>query len=241
MATTLPTSTNRPRPPEPTSEPDYVRLDSGDRMDQPTFDALYERTPPDFKAELIEGTVYVASPSSHDHGRAHGKIATWLGHYYAATPGTCLFPDTTFILNDENEPQPDAALVIEPTHGGRVRIENNRLVGPAELVVEVSYTSRSIDLNAKFRAYQAAGIPEYLVVLAFDDTIRWFALRDGKYEPIPPGPDGLIRSTVFPGLWLNTAAFFETEIALILAPHRLGLTSPEHAEFVARLAAAGPA
>jgi hypothetical protein len=50
--------------------------------------------------------------------------------------------------------------------------------------------------------------------------------------------DGLYRSKVFPGLWLDPAALLRRDLAGLLAVLERGLASPEHAEFVAKLAAA---
>ena len=52
---------------------------NGDKMDQKTFHALYEQTPDGFKAELIGGIVYMASPVSpdgtHQPPRPHDPLA----------------------------------------------------------------------------------------------------------------------------------------------------------------------
>jgi hypothetical protein len=38
-------------------------LVEGQRLDQPTFHALYEAMPPGTRAELIDGVVYMPSPA----------------------------------------------------------------------------------------------------------------------------------------------------------------------------------
>jgi len=52
---------------------------------------------------------------------------------------------------------------------------------------------------------------------------------------MPPAADGILRSTVFPGLWLDPAALVRAEKATVKAILQHGLNSPEHADFVARL------
>ncbi len=54
------------------------------------------------------------------------------------------------------------------------------------------------------------------------------------------GPDGIIRSEVFPGLWLDPAAVLARDGARLVAVLQEGLASPEHAAFVERLAAPQP-
>src|SRR5438128_2350867 len=83
-------------------------LESGDQLDQATFHRLYEAMPPGFRAELIEGTVFVPSPASAVHSDYQGTLVTWLGNYRAATPGVKLMDNGTVLLPPKGEPQPDA-------------------------------------------------------------------------------------------------------------------------------------
>ena len=52
---------------------------------------------------------------------------------------------------------------------------------------------------------------------------------------MPPAADGILRSAVFPGLWLDPAALVRGDKARVKAVLQGGLDSPEHAAFVARL------
>ena len=62
-----------------------------------------------------------------------------------------------------------------------------------------------------------------------------FVLRAGQYEPLPVDSNVLLRSEVFPGLWLDPAALLRGDLAAVLAIVQQGLGSPEHTAFVARL------
>ena len=59
--------------------------------------------------------------------------------------------------------------------------------------------------------------------------IHWFVLREGRYVTHPPGPDGIFRSMVFPGLWLDPAALFADDLDALIATLDRGLATPEHA------------
>src|SRR5262249_24787272 len=125
-------------------------LEAGDHLDQVTFHARYEAMPPDFRAELIGGVVFVPSPLRLEHGVSHALVMGWLIHYWIATPGTQVWDNTTAILGDDSEPQPDAALIIEPERGGQTSVsEDGYATGPPEFIVEVASSSQSIDLHAK--------------------------------------------------------------------------------------------
>jgi hypothetical protein len=61
-------------------------------------------------------------------------------------------------------------------------------------------------------------------------------LRNGQFEELAPGGDGILRSEVFPGLWLDPAALLQRDSTRIREVLQQGLATPEHAAFVARLA-----
>ena len=212
-------------------------LENGSSMDQPTFHALYERTPEGFKAELIGGTVYVmSSPVSLDHGKNHSRLVRWLCTYADETAGTEIGDNTTSVLGDESEPQPDAFLVIEPACGGQTSVNPKGIViGGPEFVAEVANSTASIDLNRKKADYEAAGVKEYAVVLVREKRVAWFAQQLSGLVELQPGPDGLLRSTVFPGLWLDAKGLFDRPPRQLMAALQRGLDSPEHAAFVAEL------
>jgi Uma2 family endonuclease len=190
------------------------------------------------KAELIEGVVYMPSPARLSrHGRPQRHISNWLGHYEVATPGVDGADNCTVRLDLDNEPQPDAFLFIDPARGGQARIsEDDYLEGAPELVAEVASSSASYDLHVKLHVYRRSGVREYLVWRVLDGQIDWFVLREGQYEALAPGTGGILKSTVFPGLWLDPAALLRGDLASVLAVLDQGVHSPEHAEFVARLA-----
>jgi Uma2 family endonuclease len=212
-------------------------LENGDRLARPEFERRYDAMPDLKKAELIEGVVCMPSPVRHGHhSRPHASLMVWLGQYWAATPGVDVGDNGSLRLDLDNEPQPDAYAMLLPEYGGRARIdEDDYVAGAPELVVEVAASSASYDLHDKLHVYRRNGTPEYLVWRVLDDAIDWFVLREGNYERLAPGADGIHRSEVFPGLWLDAAALLRGDLMAVLQVLQQGLASPEHAAFVARL------
>lgn len=210
-------------------------LENGDHLDQKTFHARYEAMPPHVRAELIGGIVYMSSPQRVEHGTTDSLVTHWVGTYVEATPGTECLANTASILADDSEPQPDSCLIILPEYGGQTRIDKGYLSGAPEWIGEISWSSESIDLNAKMSDYEKAGVREYMVVALRLEQVLWFVRRRGKFKPLSPSADGLLRSTVFPGLWLDPAALLKRDRRGLLGALRQGLASPEHGRFVARL------
>ena len=212
-------------------------LIEGQRLDQPTFHLLYEAMPPGTRAELINGVVYMPSPVYSPHGRAQIAASAWLIPYQENTPGVDLLDNTSTALGPKSEPQPDLMLRILWECGGRTRDEGRLIEGVPELLVEVSHTSRYTDLGPKLEDYERAGVQEYVVRAMEPDAVYWFVLRSGRFFELPPGPDGIYRSEVFPGLWLDPTALLARDLRRLRAVAELGCATPEHAAFVARLAA----
>src|SRR5665213_4073299 len=60
-------------------------LENGDHLTGTEFMRRYEAMP-DARAELVNGIVYMASPTRFkQHGKPHGLIQVWLGTYSIAT------------------------------------------------------------------------------------------------------------------------------------------------------------
>lgn len=212
-------------------------LESGDCLTRAEFERRYTAATHIKKAELIEGIVYVASPLRHEqHGRPHSRVMTWLGVYQALTPGVDLSDAPTVRLDLDNEPQPDAVLFIEPNAGGQTQLSNEGYIeGSPELIVEIAASSASIDTGSKKQAYRRNGVLEYIIWQSYENQLEWFVLSDGEYRLLSPAADGIIRSQVFPGLWLAVEALLNNQMAQVLEVVQEGLNSAEHAVFVEQL------
>lgn len=224
------------RPSQPISL-DRPPLNAGDRLSRAEFERRYHEHPEIKKAELVEGIVYMPSPARFaQHSQPHADIVTWLGLYRSATPGVLVGDNATLRLDYENVVQPDVLVRLEPKSGGRSSVTNDDyLAGPPELVVEIAASSVAYDLGVKRRVYARSGVQEYLAAQAYEQRVDWFVLREGVYETLEPGLDGILRSEVFPGLWLPVDALWTGDLAGMLAVLQQGLASTEHAAFVAQL------
>jgi Uma2 family endonuclease len=228
--------------PRPVRTPAVPPLRHGDRLSREEFERRYDAMPGLKKAELIEGVVYMPSPVRlPEHSEPHSFVVAWLAVYRAHTPGTRTGTEGTVRLTSGSEPQPDGMLFIEAGRGGQARIDTDHYVaGAPELVAEVAASTRDEDLGPKRQAYRRAGVREYVVWRTEDGEIDWFVRRGSRFVRLRPGRDGVWRSVVFPGLWLDAAALLGGNMVRVLQVLQQGLASPEHAAFVARLRQAGP-
>ena len=210
-------------------------LYSGDRMSREEFHRIYEQTPEDFRAELIGGVVYVASPLRITHGSSHLLLGAVFSAYEGRTPDVEAGDNSTIQLGEDSEPQPDLYLRVLREFGGQSRTTEDDYVGGApELIAEIAHSSRAIDLHAKRDDYARYGVVEYLVLCLQERQLRWFDLRGG--QELQADGDGVMRMRTFPGLWIGVEGLLAKDHARLTATLEQGLATAEHREFVARLA-----
>ena len=207
-------------------------LHEGDRLDGKEFLHRWEAMPELKRAELIDGVVFMASPVALDHSTTHHAVNTWIGLYRGATPGCQAGTDGTWVMGPKDMPQPDIFLRILPAFGGQSTDAGKYAAGAPELIVEVSGSSLSRDLGIKLDLYRRAGVREYLTVQLQPRAVIWRQLARSRYREIPADEDGVLRSRIFPGLWLDAQALWKGKLA---GAAERGLASPEHGAFVRRL------
>jgi len=221
------------------TELEVLPLTAGDHLSRDEFIQRWEGHPELKLAELIGGTVYMSSPLSKEHANADTDVICWLRHYSAHTPGCEAGSNATwYMLKDA--PQPDAHLRVLEQCGGSSWVEGQFLHGAPELIAEICLSSSSYDLHQKLALYRAAGVKEYLAFLLHDREIRWHRLVGNDYQTMELPPDGVFRSLVFPGLWLDVKPLLDGNMAQVLETLQCGLDSSDHAEFIERLASRKP-
>jgi Uma2 family endonuclease len=206
----------------------------GDRLNSTDFLLRWDAMPSLKQAELIGGVVFLPSPVSLIHSDVHGDIYPWLWLYKERTPGSHCGIDCTWMMGPKDVPQPDVFLRILPEYGGQSRVEGKYPAGAPELIAEVSGSSLSRDLGIKLNLYRRMGVCEYLTIVLDTEQVIWRQLVRGRYREIAPDDDGLLRSRIFPGLWLDPAALWDPKLSIRTAVEA-GVRSAEHAAFVQTL------
>jgi Uma2 family endonuclease len=220
----------------PVLKQEPVALAAGDTLTWKQFERRWDATPEVKFAELIGGRVYMPSPLSVTHGEMDSFMQLWAGYYAAHTPGCRTAGNATCRLFGD-APQPDTCLRILEECGGQSRVRGKYLHGAPELVAEVCLSSAAYDLHEKKDLYERAGVDEFVAVLLHEREVRWHRLEEGRYVLLKPVAKGILRSLVFPGLWLNSPALIKTDTATLMETLERGLASAEHAEFVKALRA----
>src|SRR5262249_43043463 len=106
--------------------------------------------------------------------------------------------------------------------------------GAPELVLEVVGSSRAYDLHQKKGAYRRNGVQEYLAWITDEHHLVWWQLLNGEYQEIVPDAQGILRSIIFPGLWLDTKSLLKGDLKMVLTVLRRGVETAEHRAFLTK-------
>ena len=210
-------------------------LESGMRLSSEEFLRRWYALPDLKSAELINGVVHIPQYVTVIHGAAHGSFCCWLGLYLFATPGIEGHLRATWLMDEWNVPQPDLSHIILPEYGGQSTSEGELAAGAPEFILEVSDTDAEMELGEKLKLYESMGVQEYVVAVVKRQELHWFYLMEGRYCRLVANDDGIHRSILFPGLWLDSHAFYQADWSKLQHVAKLGVQSSAHAAFVTRL------
>jgi hypothetical protein len=80
-------------------------------------------------------------------------------------------------------------------------------------------------------------VQEYVVWQTLDARLEWFEWTAPEYVRRRPDANGIIKSKVSPGLWLNVSALLAEENDQVMDTIEAGVRSGAHRRFVAALSA----
>ena len=159
------------------------------------------------KSEWVDGEVIVFPPSTIRHAEIAGFVLILLSSYARFLHLGKVLPGSAEMRLSDRSCRLTDGLFVARDH--LHRLTDTRLLGPADLVVEVvSEDSVARDREEKFRGYAAAGVPEYWLIDARPGEQRadFFKLtEEGVYRAMPLDADGRYHSLVVPGFWVRPA------------------------------------
>ena len=149
--------------------------------------------------ELLDGELLVTPAPTTRHQESVLRIAAALLGYVRRAGGRVLPGPVDVYFSEGTVFEPDVVAL----RGDRLdRVEDRRVVGAPDLVVEVSSPStRRTDLVRKRRVYEREGVPEFWFVDLDADQVHVYRLGpDGVYgSPSVALPDDEVTSHVLDG------------------------------------------
>jgi Uma2 family endonuclease len=147
------------------------------------------------------GEVVMYSPASRRH-QGIADFLTSVMRSFVEQRDLGVVLSAPFQMRLEHGREPDL-LFVASEH--LARLKETHLDGPADLAVEiVSPESAGRDRGDKFYEYEAGGISEYWLIDSQTERAEFYQLTaGGRYRQVSPNAEGVYRSAVLPGFWLQ--------------------------------------
>jgi Uma2 family endonuclease len=166
-----------------------------------------EQFPDDgMRYEIIDGVLYASASPLEIHQWVSGELYAVLRQVVIKTGwGWVYYAPVDVRFAEDSQVQPDLLVIRRD----RLHIYQGSTVHSApDLVVEIiSPSNPAYDQVAKRRLYEEGGVLEYWLVDPAARTFLILALRHGVSVPVEP-IDGVVHSTVVPGLTVDPVAIF---------------------------------
>ena len=170
---------------------------------------MYTSLPDDGQRyEIVQGVLMISPAPEMAHQGVIQRISKYLDErIFTPRLGLVFTSPVDVVLSARTTVQPDV-LVILKEHVNRV--QPKRIVGVPDLVVEViSPGSATYDRLVKYSVYEMAGVTEYWLVNAGEQTIEVFVLEDGQYRSLGIfQEEKAVLSRIVPGEATSVVQFF---------------------------------
>ncbi len=154
--------------------------------------------------EWVDGEVVPMPPITGDHSTLGSYLITLFTMFLARYNLGELRADPFQMKTSPDLPGRCPDILFVATRNLR-RFHKTFLEGPADLVVEIiSPGSKTIDRVTKFQEYQQGGVREYWLLDPARRRAEFYRRgRDGRFQLVAIGPDGVYRSLAMKGFWLK--------------------------------------
>ncbi len=167
-----------------------------------TYEEFLDWADEDTLAEWVDGEVVMYSPASEPHQRIAGFLVTVM-RIFVEQRDLGIVLSAPFQMKLERSGREPDVLFVAKEHLDH--LQETYLDGPADLAVEiVSPESAGRDRGDKFYEYEAGGVSEYWLIDPRTERAEFYRLTaGGRYQQISPNAEGVYRSTVLSGFWLQ--------------------------------------
>jgi Uma2 family endonuclease len=177
-----------------------------------SFEDFLQQAPETSIIEWVDGRVIAMSPPSQFHQDLAGFLGSLL-RVYVEVKGLGTIHLAPFLMKLSSGREPDILFVSKTNQS---RLKPNYLDGSADLIIEIiSPQSRARDRGEKFYEYEQAGIPEYWLLDPVRKQAEFYQLIDGIYQAVSI-KDGIYKSGVLTGLWLEVSWLWQEPLPTIL-------------------------
>lgn len=182
-----------------------------------TFEEFLTWADEDTWAEWVTGRVVMWPLVTAQHQSLVGFLLMVLGAYVERhLPGRIFGPGYLMRTGPELPARLPDVIFIARDHLDRVT--QNFLDGPADLAIEILSSETVIrDRGEKRAEYEMGGVREYWLIDPENRRADFYRLdAEGRYQRMPPGPDGIYHSEIVPEFWLKVDWLWQEPLPPVL-------------------------
>lgn len=165
--------------------------------------------------EIVQGVLVMSPAPEPSHQGIAGKIYRYLcSQILDRGRGLVFTSPIDVVLSSSTTTQPDVVVLLKEH---LERLQQKYITGAPDLVVEViSPGSQTHDRLVKYGIYEKAGVPEYWLVNAVEQTIEVFVLNAGEYRSTGIfHSEDLPVSRLLPDITYTVGQFFDWSHGLL--------------------------
>ncbi len=169
----------------------------------------------DQRCEIIDGDVFAMNSPGSSHQRIVREISTQLAVFFAGKECEVFYAPLDVIFCSDARTDSEIRTVVQPdimVVCDRAKIEERGIIGPPDLIVEVSSPSTASHDNIRKRAlYEREGVDEFWIVSPGDRLVRVYKRSAGRFNVEEVFDDeAVITVERFPGLSIDLKKVFPT-------------------------------
>jgi Uma2 family endonuclease len=181
-----------------------------------TYEQFLQELDEQVHAEWVDGEVVLMSPIGAEHQEI-GRFLLIIVSLFVEARRAGVIRYEPFQMKTGPDLPGRAPDILFVATANQSRLKKTYLDGPADLVVEiVSPDSASRDRGEKYYEYEKGGVREYWLIDPQRRQAEFYHLDEGGIYRLAPIADGIYRSDVLNGLWLQVAWLWQDPLPPVL-------------------------
>ena len=163
-------------------------------------------------------------------------VSMCINHYRLSTPGLYVCVHVPVQLDKKTRIVP--GLIAQVNCGKHKQCDPGSydyFSGPPNFVFDCFKDDQADEYKFRRECFERRGVKEYVAWFLSAKLPEWNRLEDGKFQRVREDPEGLIKSSALPGLWIPMGALEKRDWWCVMATISRGVTRRGHRDFMATL------
>lgn len=162
-------------------------------------------------------------------------LITCINLYRMNTPGLYACTNIAVKLKDGNVIYPDLMVMVNKGKYKQSQPDYDEQIfkGPPNFILKAASAQNRQEAIDECAIYEKAGVKECLIVYDTNPISYEFKrLEKGRYKPVKPDDEGIIKSEALPGLWLSIDDMIRQDYFSVKTYIERGMTRKPYHDFM---------